>query len=298
MRRVCSNAPRSRTVPVFWVAGTTRVQVGYGGGSGGLFGFLGGILKSFFGLVFGSGDGSDIPPSGIPFSPTLGSSEPPVPPTESEAEPFRRDMTEYERLLGDSERRLSNLLQSKVDTYIKENGSLAMKLGAKVSHLDSKLDKVSGKIIGKIDSKIPEGLKRLISVGKRGWDIKENGFPWGKTTLLSVLSFGALQLWKRKKGASEVASPTIPNVATQEMPPESNPPVTTAQVLTRNYDEAEQLLELARLEGRGTPVDVMRGVMFDDELEQMIQKKGKDAELANKLKRKIDKKLSEIAPLK
>ncbi|WP_437188458.1 thioredoxin family protein [Planctomicrobium sp. SH668] len=65
----------------------------------------------------------------------------------------------------------------------------------------------------------------------------------------------------------------------------------------RELDEAGELLELRQSEGRVATLDAIRGMFLDDELQKLEQAEGSEAQLAKQLRKQIDQRVEEVAPL-
>lgn len=65
----------------------------------------------------------------------------------------------------------------------------------------------------------------------------------------------------------------------------------------RELDEARELLELRKTEGRVATLDTLRGMFLDDELEKLVQNEPESAQLIEKLRNAIDARVDEVAPL-
>lgn len=65
----------------------------------------------------------------------------------------------------------------------------------------------------------------------------------------------------------------------------------------RRLDEAGELLELRQSEGRMATLDTLRGMFLDDELDKLEQGDATSAQLAVSLRKAIDLRVAEVAPL-
>lgn len=65
----------------------------------------------------------------------------------------------------------------------------------------------------------------------------------------------------------------------------------------RQLDEAGELLELRQTEGRVATLDTLRGMFLDDELDKLEQSDSVAAQLAVSLRKAIDARVEEVAPL-
>jgi len=65
----------------------------------------------------------------------------------------------------------------------------------------------------------------------------------------------------------------------------------------RQLDEAGELLGLRQSEGRVATLDTLRGMFLDDELEKLMESDTASAQLALSLRKAIDARVEEVAPL-
>lgn len=130
----------------------------------------------------------------------------------------------------------------------------------------------------------------------------------GATTGPLGIALAGLSLWRRRRARHSLHSSERPS----EVPPESWPYRTVGQAaqrtaeqkseqrpdhapFPRELDEARELLRLRQREGRVAALDAIRGMVVDDELDRLAA--AGHAECAAQLKRQLDTRVQQIAPI-
>jgi len=118
----------------------------------------------------------------------------------------------------------------------------------------------------------------------------------GVALLLPAL--GVFRRWRRNRRLFRESAIGEKQPARRDPDDAGETPKSADAPLPRILDETRQLLQLRQQENRMAPLDALRGVLVDDELDHDIQ--GNDesrAAWAQDMKRRLDERVNEIAPL-
>lgn len=99
--------------------------------------------------------------------------------------------------------------------------------------------------------------------------------------------------WRSARG--QVSSSQPPSTADPAV--EGGEATGTTAPFPRQLDEAGELLALRQSEGRVATLDTLRGMFLDDELEKLMEGDPVAAQLALSLRKAIDARVEEVAPL-
>ncbi len=83
---------------------------------------------------------------------------------------------------------------------------------------------------------------------------------------------------------------------TNPFPPSPPPPLSAPVPFPRKLDEARQLLELRKSEGRVGLLDALRGMFLDDEIEKLRESNPESNSITERLVDAIDRRVDDVAP--
>lgn len=133
---------------------------------------------------------------------------------------------------------------------------------------------------------VPVTLSALQWAGLIGGSVATGGVG-GMALAAAMLLFKLRPAGGRSTSSTVVHSPV----------PEEGGVVASSAPFPRQLDEAGELLELRQTEGRVATLDTLRGMFLDDELEKLEQTGPAAAQLVVKLRKAIDARVDEVAPL-
>ncbi len=110
----------------------------------------------------------------------------------------------------------------------------------------------------------------------------------------AILGWAALQLLRRRvRKRHKGGAPATPN----DFPSALNPQPSAKIPFPRKLDEARQLLELRKSEGRVGLLDALRGMFLDDEIEKLQATNPEADSITKQLMNAIDRRVDDVAPL-
>jgi len=135
---------------------------------------------------------------------------------------------------------------------------------------------------------VPVTLTALQWMGIIGGSVATGGI--GGMALTAAMF---LVRWRSARG--QVSSSQPPSTADPAV--EGGEATGTTAPFPRQLDEAGELLALRQSEGRVATLDTLRGMFLDDELEKLMEGDPVAAQLALSLRKAIDARVEEVAPL-